>query len=318
MQIKRMTDEGSFRQGKPRVKAPSGWLVLKDAETKRKYYHNTVTGDTTWKAPTKPAIGFIVGGAELPEGWLQLDDSETGNVFYHNLMNNAVTWTRPIEAATAEMDDVVPTSGGSIFTYSKMRAELKHYWLGCKLLVVELQIASGVLSRILQGHALTRREHKQLVRTVADVFRLVPFAIFVIIPFMEFLLPFAIKLFPNMLPSTFQDQLKEEEKLKQSLKLRMNMAEFLQDTLTQMAKDLKTNAGTSPPNHKHRLMQRQLRRCQGCAFHTITRPTHASYSRASYSRVLLARLTRASYSRVLLTRATHRSSPSAGIRLTCD
>ena len=37
-----------------------------------------------------------------------------------------------------------------------------------------------------------------------DIFRLVPFAIFVIVPFMEFLLPFALRLFPNMLPSTFK------------------------------------------------------------------------------------------------------------------
>ena len=42
------------------------------------------------------------------------------------------------------------------------------------------------------------------LRTSTDLFRLVPFAIFVIVPFMEFLLPFALKLFPNMLPSTFQ------------------------------------------------------------------------------------------------------------------
>jgi hypothetical protein len=44
----------------------------------------------------------------------------------------------------------------------------------------------------------------QLIRTTMDIFRLVPFAIFVIVPFMEFLLPVALKLFPNMLPSTFQ------------------------------------------------------------------------------------------------------------------
>ena len=37
-----------------------------------------------------------------------------------------------------------------------------------------------------------------------DIFRLVPFAIFIIVPFMEFLLPIALKFFPNMLPSTFQ------------------------------------------------------------------------------------------------------------------
>ena len=53
-----------------------------------------------------------------------------------------------------------------------------------------------------------RRERRQLTRTTADVFRLVPFIIFVVVPFMEFLLPVALKLFPNMLPSTFQDRLK--------------------------------------------------------------------------------------------------------------
>lgn len=44
----------------------------------------------------------------------------------------------------------------------------------------------------------------QLIRTTMDIFRLVPFAIFIIVPFMEFLLPIALKFFPNMLPSTFQ------------------------------------------------------------------------------------------------------------------
>jgi hypothetical protein len=36
--------------------------------------------------------------------------------------------------------------------------------------------------------------------------KLVPFAVFVIIPFMELLLPVALKLFPTMLPSTFEDK----------------------------------------------------------------------------------------------------------------
>lgn len=42
------------------------------------------------------------------------------------------------------------------------------------------------------------------MRTVSDLFRLVPFSVFIIVPFMELLLPLAIKLFPGMLPSTFQ------------------------------------------------------------------------------------------------------------------
>src|ERR1700722_14837486 len=47
---------------------------------------------------------------------------------------------------------------------------------------------------------------KQLKRTTTDLLRLVPFSVFVIVPFMEFLLPVALKLFPNLLPSTFEDK----------------------------------------------------------------------------------------------------------------
>lgn len=36
---------------------------------------------------------------------------------------------------------------------------------------------------------------------------------------MEFLLPVAIKLFPGMLPSTFQTATEKEDKLKQALKV---------------------------------------------------------------------------------------------------
>lgn len=41
------------------------------------------------------------------------------------------------------------------------------------------------------------------------MFRLVPFLIFLIVPFMELLLPVALILFPNMLPSTFEDKFRE-------------------------------------------------------------------------------------------------------------
>ena len=46
----------------------------------------------------------------------------------------------------------------------------------------------------------------QLKRTTQDLLRLIPFAVFVVVPFMEVLLPVALKLFPNMLPSTFEDK----------------------------------------------------------------------------------------------------------------
>ncbi len=94
-----------------------------------------------------------------------------------------------------------------------------------------------------------RRERKQLTRTTADMFRLVPLLVIVVrtpaacsrapcafvsapadfvpfcgltasaqvIPFMELALPVLLKLFPNMLPSTFQDKLKHEARLMRRL-----------------------------------------------------------------------------------------------------
>lgn len=87
---------------------------------------------------------------------------------------------------------------------------MQHYWLGFKLLLADVRISSRLLLKLASGKILMRRERQQLTRTVADIFRLVPFAVFIIVPFMEFLLPVFLKLFPNMLPSTFQDKMKEQ------------------------------------------------------------------------------------------------------------
>ncbi|EEB92481.1 hypothetical protein MPER_09001 [Moniliophthora perniciosa FA553] len=93
---------------------------------------------------------------------------------------------------------------------------------------------------ILHGEQLTRRERRQLKRTTQDLLRLVPFAVFVVVPFMELLLPVALKLFPNMLPSTFEDKFAAEEKERKLLRSRLEMAKFLQETLRESP--LKANA----------------------------------------------------------------------------
>ncbi|KAG1331268.1 LETM1-like protein [Cocos nucifera] len=103
------------------------------------------------------------------------------------------------------------------------------------------RISSRLLLKLAGGKNLTRRERQQLTRTTVDIFRLVPFAVFIIVPFMEFLLPVFLKLFPNMLPSTFQDKMKEQEALKRKLQARIEYAKFLQDTLKEMAKEIQTS-----------------------------------------------------------------------------
>ncbi|XP_018427903.1 PREDICTED: LETM1 domain-containing protein LETM2, mitochondrial [Nanorana parkeri] len=60
---------------------------------------------------------------------------------------------------------------------------------------------------------------------------------------MEFLLPVFLKLFPEMLPSTFESESKKEEKMKKKLGAKLEMAKFLQETISEMARRNKAETG---------------------------------------------------------------------------
>lgn len=133
---------------------------------------------------------------------------------------NTSSEVKPSPPSTAE-----PPKGPLLSrVWKKVKHEAAHYWHGSKLLVSEVRISARLQWKILHGEQLTRRERRQvrhfnvfnvirlintllqLRRTTQDLLRLVPFAVFIIVPFMELLLPVALKLFPNMLPSTFEDK----------------------------------------------------------------------------------------------------------------
>ncbi|XP_029295820.1 LETM1 domain-containing protein LETM2, mitochondrial isoform X2 [Cottoperca gobio] len=128
--------------------------------------------------------------------------------------------------------------------YQKIVDELKHYYNGFRLLGIDIKIAGRMVWRLLHGQLLTRRERRRLLRTSADLFRLVPFTVFIIVPFMEFLLPVFLKLFPEMLPSTFETESKKEEKQKKGLAAKLELAKFLQETIAEMARRNKAKAQT--------------------------------------------------------------------------
>ncbi|KAH0350979.1 LETM1-domain-containing protein, partial [Aureobasidium melanogenum] len=113
----------------------------------------------------------------------------------------------------------------------KIMKEVHHYWDGTKLLAAEVKISSKLALKMAAGYELTRREHRQLHRTVQDLGRLVPFSMFVIVPFAELLLPVALKLFPNMLPSTYEGQKSREAKASNLRGTRKEVSSFLRQTL---------------------------------------------------------------------------------------
>ncbi|KAJ1929664.1 LETM1 domain-containing protein ylh47 [Tieghemiomyces parasiticus] len=141
--------------------------------------------------------------------------------------------------ATADIKPVVPASAAPVAKkpiMQRIKDELHHMWDGTKLLALETRISTKLLYRMAKGHTLSRREQRQLSRTSKDLLRLIPFSFFVIVPFMELLLPVALWIFPNMLPSTFETKKTQEDNRRKLLKVRMEVSKFLRETMAESAK----------------------------------------------------------------------------------
>ena len=115
--------------------------------------------------------------------------------------------------------------------WGKVKREVHHYWDGTKLLATEVRISTKLALKMAAGYELSRRENRQLQRTVQDLGRLVPFSVFVIVPFAELLLPVALKLFPNLLPSTYEGQTSKDKKANHLRTTRKEVSNFLRQTL---------------------------------------------------------------------------------------
>ncbi|XP_071792887.1 mitochondrial proton/calcium exchanger protein-like isoform X1 [Asterias amurensis] len=198
--------------------------------------HTAIPTPISWRTHLQHDRGFHISsvlGKELDETDTKIE--QTVKVLKEKRKEKAsaeaIKMAGPMADAAPSQEIALPKKP----MMQRIKDEIKHYWNGFRLLGVDFKISARLLWRVLHGHSLTRREYKQFTRTVSDLFRIVPFSVFIIIPFMEFLLPIALWLFPNMLPSTFQSLSDKEKKLKQELKVKLEMAKFLQDTIEDTA-----------------------------------------------------------------------------------
>lgn len=148
---------------------------------------------------------------------------------HHHQMEENVVLKEKKELLEKNSSLVVEKDKKTIF--QRIKHEAQHYWDGTKLLGAETKISWKLALKMAAGHELTRREHRQLKRTVKDLVRLVPFSAFVLIPFAELLLPVALKLFPNMLPSTYEADKDREKKQTKLSNTRKSVSQFLRTTL---------------------------------------------------------------------------------------
>lgn len=114
-------------------------------------------------------------------------------------------------------------------------------WAGIKLLAADVRVSGRIMKKISHGKSITRRERNFIVQTGVDLARLVPFSLFLIIPAAEFALPFALRLFPNMLPSQFQSQMQKEENMTRRLKANIELAKYLRDVVENQARAIKSS-----------------------------------------------------------------------------
>ncbi|WBW73674.1 mitochondrial inner membrane protein involved in translation Mdm28 [Schizosaccharomyces osmophilus] len=133
------------------------------------------------------------------------------------------------ESPKPEQKPVAPVKKASI--WQRLKGGVLHFWDGTRLLGVEIKISSKLVYKMAVGYEMTRRESRQLTRTLKDIGRLVPFSMFVIVPFAELLLPIAVKLFPNLLPSTFEDPKDKQAKKEKLRKVRSDVSGVLRDTI---------------------------------------------------------------------------------------
>lgn len=125
--------------------------------------------------------------------------------------------------------------------WEKIKKEAAHYRDGTKLLGFEVKVSFKLAMKMAAGHELSRREWRQLKRTVQDLVRLVPFSAFVLVPFAELLLPVALKIFPNMLPSTYEGAKAKEAKSQKLTTTREGVSTFLRKTIQESGLPLSTS-----------------------------------------------------------------------------
>jgi len=123
-----------------------------------------------------------------------------------------------------------------------LRDAVKHFlkWVytGFKLFGADVRASYFLTKRVFKGYPLSVRERRLLVRTTSDCLKLIPFSFFLVVPFAEFALPVFLRLFPNMMPSTFFEQKYDNATLARKLKAKQEMADFWQQVVAQRTQEL--------------------------------------------------------------------------------
>jgi len=154
-----------------------------------------------------------------------------------------------------------------------MKEALVHMvkWVGTGLRLFRKNCGAAfyLTKKAAKGYRLSIRERKLLVKTTADCLKIIPFSFFIIVPAAEVLLPFALRLFPNMLPSTFNEVKYDSSTLARKYKAKKGMAEFWQQVVSERAEAIMKDDEHQYHNRAAELQAFQEKLIEGKAFPSI-------------------------------------------------
>lgn len=167
--------------------------------------------------------------------------------------------------------------------WDRVKVVLHETWVHLKHGSIQFGRNFGASRKVLfaswrSGQPLSRRDRRLVVQTAADVLRLIPFAVIgshhlcgnagpwkidsnasacfsVVVPFAEFALPILLKLFPNMLPSTFATQSQKDNVVQKELKAKVEVLKFLQDTQVALSSRIKFDS-EEDKEHYEKILQK--------------------------------------------------------------
>lgn len=117
--------------------------------------------------------------------------------------------------------------------------ELKKVVMGSKLFYHNFRIMLRRKAQVYKsGERLTLRERKLMQKTKGDILKMIPFSVIIIVPFAELALPALLFLFPNMIPSTFLDPVKQQANLRKRLVWRLAQAYHIHSDVIEVCKAL--------------------------------------------------------------------------------
>ncbi|KAJ5998593.1 LETM1 domain-containing protein mdm28 [Penicillium sp. IBT 35674x] len=186
---------------------------------------------TSNSSQSYPPPGFNAEQAKKPLPQEQAQSSQTVTKADKPAAKDAKAASSKTVGADSQKNMVEEKEVKKLTMGQKVKKELQHYWDGTKLLATEVKISTRLAVKMAAGYELSRREHRQLQRTTKDLGRLVPFSVFLIVPFAELLLPVALKIFPNLLPSTYEGKSAREKKATNLSSTRKEVSSFLRNTL---------------------------------------------------------------------------------------